>query len=108
MPARSFPPVNTQIYGYRPGSTKVQRITDYEAGEQLRSGSVSTGTAAVAALLTSHDRSADAVAVETLVDVHSHLDTEQTAGEGEWGLVMRDRRAPVTADVEAGHGDEIR
>jgi len=33
MTAKSFPPVNTQeIYGYRPGSTKVHRITDYETG----------------------------------------------------------------------------
>ena len=28
---------------------------------------------------------------KTLIDVHRHLDTEQAAGEGERGLIMRDR-----------------
>ena len=32
----SFPPVNTQeIYRYRPGSTKVHRITEYETGQAI-------------------------------------------------------------------------
>lgn len=50
------------------------------------------------ALLARHDRRADAVAVEPLVDVHCDLDAEQLPGEGERRLVVRHRRAAVAAD----------
>src|SRR5262249_55574869 len=54
-----------------------------------------------------HLRAADPVAVKSLVVVQGHGHLDELSGEFERRRVVRDGRAAVAADVEAGPGDEI-
>jgi hypothetical protein len=49
---------------------------------------------------------ADAVPIQHLV-VHCHRHLDEPAGEFEGGFVVRDRRAPIPTDIEAGPRDEV-
>ena len=57
--------------------------------------------------LTRHFSAAYAVAIELLVVMHGDAHPQQTSGEFERRVVMRNRAAAVAADVEAGPRDQI-